>query len=229
MRHLFLIQTRKLLHRHRRIATCIPSHSLLDLSKEAQKFIELSKHSTGNTTCDVVIDGHHYDFKTQSQNLGVSKNHIIFINFEDLNQANRNLYLLYQRFQKDIKDESNLHKREYMKDAEKELSSIINNSSMSLLDKVHIWNSYVYKSLNIRPNTVNFPLLIPITNKPFEPDVTLANQVKDVKLPISKSLESKAVFDSVLDAIAKNSTSTRHKAFIDTLGRIGEDHSQDPD
>jgi hypothetical protein len=136
---------------------------------------------------------------------------------------------LTKQFQTLIETETNTYNLEYMTSAKTKLSSIINDPSRTTLEKVQIWNTYVFQTFNKRPNTVHFPLLIPTTTKPFKADSNLTDQVKDVKLPISKSLEAKDVFDSVQDRISKSPKSTRYKAFFDTLGRIGEDHSQDRD
>jgi hypothetical protein len=119
--------------------------------------------------------------------------------------------------------------RQYIKDANDYLRDIIKNPALTTLEKLQSWNSYVFSTFNRRPNAVNFPLLIPTTTTPFKPANDLVDQAKDIELPISKSLEPNAILNVTKKLIRQQSHLVQRKAFFDTLGKIGENHSQDPE
>lgn len=207
------------------VSTCIKSDNLKDITNPSiRKFIFNSQASTGNTVNDILIDGHHYDFKITPKP-EYRQNHIIFLDYHEINvgaAGRRYLHNLHENFEA-IMNENTQHPYniEYIKEAKKQLKNIMNNPSSNTLNKIQEWNSWVY-TFNKRPHTVYFPILVPIDTKPFTADPNLINDFPSINLPISKSLDTKPVLNAVQDIIDRKDPITRHKAYIHSKGVIGE-------
>ena len=80
------------------------------------------------------------------------------------------------------------YNNEYIKEAKNKLKDIMHNPSTYTLNKILEWSSWVY-AFNKRPHTVYFLILIPTDTKSFLPDPLSIEDINNVNLPISKSLE----------------------------------------
>ena len=150
------------------IPTCIKSDNLKKITNlSIRQFIADSKAATGNTLNDLIMDGHHYDFKITPE-IAYRQNHIIFLDYHDINvgvAGRKYLTTLYNNFDTIIKDNYknpilDPHDISYINKAKDKLKNIIDNPNTDTINKILDWNSYVY-AFNKRPHTVYFPVLIP--------------------------------------------------------------------
>jgi hypothetical protein len=62
----------------------------------------------------------------------------------------------------------------------------LNESSLTVFEKINNWNSFVYSTFNRRPSDVYLPILIPTTTATYNEPKLITN----VELPLTKSLEA---------------------------------------
>ena len=172
------------------ISTCLKSDkdSLKALNPTTQQFMINSRNATGNTVNDLMLNEHHYDFKNISK-IELNKNHVIFLDFDTINNtatARRYLYNLLTNFDTIIKSNKNASATHYVANAKNKLESILNESSLTVFEKINNWNSFVYSTFNRRPSDVYLPILIPTTTATYNEPKLITN----VELPLTKSLEA---------------------------------------
>jgi hypothetical protein len=171
------------------------------LSPKEQAFVQASQQATGNVVCDVKFYNHYYDYKAFG-NYKFSKNHIVFIDFHDMDSRKpiaflRNLLpMLKQYEQKSTEDRI---ASEYLAKAIKKLEYILNDTHSSSLEKIDEWNTYIFNTLEKRPPTLFFPLLIPTNENPITKEM-LEDNVTSLKFPLKKALETfdiKKILDDI--------------------------------
>jgi hypothetical protein len=210
------------------VSTCLKSDkdSLKTLSPITQQFMNNSHSATGNALNDIMLSYHHYDYKN-IKNIEVNKNHLIFLDFDTINNTatgRRYLYNLLNNFSTIVKITPDIRSTHYVQQAKNKLELIINEPSLAIFDKISLWNSYVYSTINKRPPEVFLPLLIPTTTANYTPDPNM--KVNDVKLPLSKSLEAPDALNAVKNITKTFNPKTQYKAWLATKGIIGEEQSQ---
>jgi hypothetical protein len=158
------------------------------LSPKDQELLLKSIQATGNTICDIKFFDHYYDYK--NNNFKFMKNHIFMLDFEEITnsrKAHRFLFQLLGDFAK-IAGNTDLE-REYLEKAISKLDYILKDSKSTSIQKLDEWNAYVFLTLERRPTTILFPLLIPASRDPVVKEM-LDPAIAKMTFPLKKALET---------------------------------------
>jgi hypothetical protein len=193
------------------------------LSKELQDRIHLSKLRTGNTYNDVDIEEHQYDFKYTDQ-LKRSKNHIYFFSQENFEKNIRNhlhdLLIILER-------ESQLYKGSqygnYLYIC-KEFLVNARNKYTNVGDTNDNWNTFLQKTMDIRPLEFTSPILVKSSNRVIEhSDVVDVERLPQIEAGHLTDVKVIALMHKLL---ALEPLSVQNKAFIATNGVLGSPKSE---
>lgn len=220
------------------VSTCINSANLKDLPPELLARMEQIKKATGNTTNDINLNGHHYDFKITTEPY-FGRNHIMFIQLSDA--TNHNFKTVSENMLKFVQQQQNIiHKLEQKHLATKEekyLSNLyrqlgqkieeIKNTNTIDSDKFSALNEFIFKNLHLRPKNMTIPIFIPITPDKFQPHPQLQDRIKEIDLPPHKKLVSSDVTKAISNVINNWDSTTKNKAYIDTWGTLGKPEEVD--
>jgi hypothetical protein len=136
------------------------------LSSNLYRFFEDSNKATGNTICDILLNGHCYDYKfdvdnkiplarniimsVQSYNnnafvkfISEWQNHLIFIERTQINDLSKNAI-------------------DYYKDLYLRVKALDENKSLTPVEKVQSLNIKIFTDLDHRPKECFVPLMIPV-------------------------------------------------------------------
>jgi hypothetical protein len=188
-----------------------------ELSPSARGWAETVKKLTGNTVNDLNIGEHPYDLKN-TRDISISKNHMYTYDTEQLYKVEHYLYSLEKHLITCLRNP-------WLPKPEKEyyLESIaifdkFKEQKISTEIQIEIWNTFVVKTMPIRPLNCSFPLFYRSTNTPFEADPNL----KTDKYPNlrKQSLQTSEVKDSVMTHVGENKNTMGNSAKEATNGVI---------
>lgn len=150
-------------------------NKFLDHSKLAAKtltFIEDSKRATGNSFCDLVLNGHYYDFKySTDKSPSVGKNHILPIAAYNLHTINMYLHYLESHLRQQIKNNNHPKGlRDHYTTILQKFQEINNDKSLSELAKIKTFNEFTIRNLPNRPTNCYHSILHPIGNPSYSPN-----------------------------------------------------------
>ena len=86
-----------------------------------------------------MLNEHHYDFKNV-QKIEINKNHVIFLDFDTINNTatgRRYLYNLFNNVEHIIKSNKNPQSIAYVLNAKNKLEIILNEPSLTVFEKIN--------------------------------------------------------------------------------------------
>jgi hypothetical protein len=204
--------------------------NLKDLPPKILQILQEGQKATGNSINDIMLNNHYYDYKN-TRDIAYNKNHIIYLdysNFDTFSISQRYLVNLAKRFQRIVDVKVDLDQKPvtkevhtYTKILSDKINALIKENSLSGLQKIIQWNAILFETWDIRPTDLYFPMIISTTERPFQPNPAIADDVTQIKLPISKILKPEDVYASLRDSCEKWDSSTKLRAYILTHGVLG--------
>jgi hypothetical protein len=186
------------------------------LPMSTQNYIASSKSLTGNSFCDIIINGIHYDFK-HTFDPKATWNHIYLYDYENfLIKAPMLLGAIEEKF-RDQQPISNVN-TPFLEHAEATLKEI-RHSGTDTLTQVADWNQYLSDTWDRRPPDVKIPLILPTSRKPFVSDLS-EHELALVELPNKPTIIAPDALKAVMGVLAHSSLDAKRAAAASTLGQL---------
>lgn len=139
-----------------------------DIQKSIKPLIQQSKNATGNTNCDLFIDGRPYDIKHTEKD-HVNQSHILCWTHEKFNthfeSHLKNMLYIMQNILKNNETKS----PKFFKQAHDKLDAIIKNKTMTLTEKNIAWQNFIHSNSSKIPPEFHFSLVFKMTDCDFMP------------------------------------------------------------
>jgi hypothetical protein len=182
------------------IPTCLGN--LNNLPQNVSQFMVASKKATGNTICDLLINGIPYDHKCTDVSYG--KNNIFSGTYEEImytakfRQYLGNVFKIISNFNKNLQD----HELNNLISKMREIQIDPYSTEIQKLDQ---FNFLLFRKIEFYTSFMNIPILFPTTREPFVPTVD-KKEIDALGLPKSKSLNPKDVLAANQNYVNKNWT-----------------------
>lgn len=158
------------------------------LSPKDQELLRQSAQATGNTICDLKFFDHYYDYKSNNYKFG--NNHIFMLDSDEIRHSKK-VQIFLNQLLKDFEKIVGLNdlETEYLKRTLKKLNYIMKDTNSNFMEKLDEWNAYVFLTLERRPTTILFPLLVPASRDPVVKEM-LDPAIAKMTFPLKKALET---------------------------------------
>jgi hypothetical protein len=193
------------------------------------KFIMNSQRSTGNTSCDLQLNNHAYDYKFSIDNkVLLARNVIIPIQTYNKNAMD---YFIYNwldhlsHVEKKIPNIS-LESINYYKDLYIKVKAIEDNKSLNSDEKILTINKITYKDLDSRPSDCLIPIVLPVGNPSHVPNILVSEKLN---LPPTKDTISNVLDKRYKFIIATLEQQSREYLYLRTKGVFGSSPSSSLD
>jgi hypothetical protein len=186
------------------------------LPVSTQNYLTASKSLTGNSFCDIIINGIHYDFK-HTINPVENLNHVHLYDYETLRiKGTTLLWQVEENFRSQLNTPNGNH--EFLKQAEATLKDI-RHSGTDTTTQVSDWNRYLLDTWSRRPTNVKIPLLLATSDKPFVSDLP-ASELALVELPNKPTIIAPDAFKAIIGVLSQASSQVKTAASASTLGQL---------
>jgi hypothetical protein len=186
------------------------------LPVSTQNYLTASKSLTGNSFCDIIINGIHYDFK-HTINPVENLNHVHLYDYETLRiKGTTLLWQVEENFRSQLNTPNGNH--EFLKQAEATLKDI-RHSGTDTTTQVSDWNRYLLDTWSRRPTNVKIPLILATSDKPFVSDLP-ASELALVELPNKPTIIAPDAFKAIIGVLSQASSQVKTAASASTLGQL---------
>jgi hypothetical protein len=186
------------------------------LPMSTQNYIASSKSLTGNSFCDIIINGIHYDFK-HTFDPKADWNHIYLYDYESfLIKAP----IVLENVEKTFRNQRQISNanRAFLEHAEATLKEI-RHSGTDTTTQVSDWNQYLSTIWGSRPTEVKIPLILATSDKPFVSDLPVS-ELALVELPNKPTIIAPDALKAVMGVLAHSSLDAKRAAAASTLGKL---------
>lgn len=206
------------------VATPQKRFDLSKLSSDTQKFIQDSKLATGQSVCDVILNGPPFDFKIITDNSPtVGKNHIVGVAAYNSNAITNYLIWMEQHLQHQMKIHPKGAVNQYYKEALEKLANLKNENSLTPYQRLEIFNEFTISTLYRRPHECHFSLLYTLGDPLSTPnrDSEYARLAQEYQFPSNKKAAAADVAEANRRYLAKQSQKTQELFYQRTNALYG--------
>ena len=187
----------------------------------SRKFILYSQRSTGNTSSDLQLNDHPYDFKfTNDQTVPLARNVIVPIQVYNEEALNRFIgtWLFHLKSVDRQYPNINENSLNYYKALFEKAKAIHGNTSLDPGEKIIEINKITFKDLDSRPSDCFIPIVVPVGNKSCLPDTSVTEKLN---LPPTKDTKPQIVDQKYNLLIEQFESKNKELLFIRTKGLFG--------
>lgn len=193
------------------------------------KFIMNSQRSTGNTSCDLQLNNHPYDYKFSVDNkVFLGKNVIVPIQTYNKNALNNfvttwldHLFYIENKNPNLSTDSINYYKALYQK-----VKAIEETKFLNIEEKILTINKITYNDLDSRPSNCFIPIVLPVGNPSHVPNILVSEKLN---LPPTKDTISHVLDKRYNFIIATLEQQSREYLYLRTKGVFGSSPSSSLD
>jgi hypothetical protein len=189
------------------------------LPMSTQNYLTASKSLTGNSFCDIILNGIHYDFKHKINPLE-NLNHIYMYDYETfLVKGPLLLKDVEKNFENQLQSlEITNGNCDFLKQAKTTLKEI-RHSGTDTTTQVSDWNGYLLDTWSRRPTDVKIPLILATSDKPFVSDLS-PSELALVELPNKPTIIAPDALKAVMGVLAHSSFEAKRAAAASTMGHL---------
>jgi hypothetical protein len=185
------------------------------------KFIMNSQRSTGNTSCDLQLNNHPYDYKfSMDDKVLLARNVIVPIQVYHENAINRFIFLWLKHMDNisEINNSLNTDSLLYYKNLFEKVKTIDENKSLNVKEKLLAINKITFKDLDSRPSDCFIPIVLPVGDPSHVPNILVSEKLN---LPPTKDTISNVLDKRYNFIITTLEQQSREYLYLRTNGVFG--------
>jgi hypothetical protein len=189
------------------------------------KFIMNSQRSTGNTSCDLQLNNHPYDYKfSMDDKVLLARNVIVPIQVYHENAINRFIFLWLKHMDNisEINNSLNTDSLLYYKNLFEKVKTIDENKSLNVKEKLLAINKITFKDLDSRPSDCFIPIVLPVGDPSHVPNILVSEKLN---LPPTKDTISNVLDKRYNFIITTLEQQSREYLYLRTNGVFGSSPS----